>query len=201
MASKARTIDLESFNELVNGIYDAAMDSTHWPRVLKSFALALNSHSGLLRIQDLQAKDLVANIAYGLDPWFQQQYADYFIHLDHPTKVLSDLETGAVVQTATLLPEDHRKTEYYNDYVKPQGSEQIIGSMLAKDDPGIALLCLHRTDRIGYYEPHEIEVFKLLVPHLQRAINISRHLLELNSQCRAAGNILDRLHTAVILVD
>jgi len=200
VATKQSNIDLHTYNALVNGIYDAAMDMSLWPQVLQQLAEAFNSQSGLLRIQDLQDHEVEGYFSYGLDPWFQQQYAEYYIHLDPVIPTVSQYKTGTALQTATLMPASFKKSEYYNDYQQPQGVEHVAGGFVARDHSRISLFGLQRAGHIGDYDQHEMDSLKLLIPHLQRAIDINCHLFRLTNQVNANRNIFDRLSVGVVLV-
>ncbi len=201
MPPKPPAIDLDTFNELVSSIYDAAMDTALWPVFMKRLTRSLNAPSGLLRVQDLQSKEVGVYITHGLDPGFQQQYKEYYIHRDPLIPAIAAHKTGAIVQTVTLMPKSFRKTEFYNDYAGPQGMEHVTGCCLVKNNTRVAIIGVHRPDRAGCYEPHELALLDLLVPHLQRALQINHHLLQLTGKADAACNILHRLPIGIILVD
>lgn len=201
MAPNPSPIDLDTFNELVSSIYDAAMDTALWPKFMKRLTQSLNARSGLLRVQDLQSKEVGTCITLGLDPEFQQIYREHYVHIDPLMPAIAELETGTILQTVTGMPKSFRKTEFYNDYALPQGMTHTAGVSLAKNDSRIAVLGIHRPNQAGYYEPHELALLELLIPHLQRAFQINSHLMQLTSKADAACYTLNQLSTGIILVD
>jgi len=201
VSPKPSSIDLDTFNGLVSSIYDAAMDSALWPEFLQRFTRSLNAPSGLLRVQDLRSKEVGIYITHGLDSEFQQQYKEYYIHIDPLMSAIAELATGTIMQTATEMPKSFRKTEFYNDYAHPQGMAHAVGCSLEKNSSRVAIIGVHRPDRAGYYEQHELALLDLLTPHLQRAFQINRYLLQLSDKANAACNTLHRLFIGAILVD
>ncbi|MEJ2399688.1 MAG: LuxR C-terminal-related transcriptional regulator [Gammaproteobacteria bacterium] len=201
MATSASTVSLDTFNELVSNIYDAAMDATLWPVFIERLTLALNAHSGLLRIQDLQVNEVGPYVTHGVNPEYQQKYVEYYIHDDPLIDAAAQHPIGTPLQTAIFLPKSFRKTEFYNDYNHPQGMDQIIGGLLVKDESRIALIGVHRRDRVGSYEQQEVRLVELLIPHLQRAFQVNSHLFQLKDGISAAHDALHRLLVGIILVD
>lgn len=201
MPEKASTASLQAFNELVTCIYDAALDAALWPRFIQRLTYALNAHSGLLRVQDLQANEVGTYVTHGVNPEYQQKYVEYYIHDDPLIAAAAQHRIGTPLQTAMFLPTSFRKTEFYNDYNRPQGIDQVLGGLLVKNRSRIALLGVHRRDRIGVYEPHEVRLVELLIPHLQRAFQVNSHLFHLKEDIHAAHDALNRLLAGIILVD
>lgn len=73
MPACSPAIDLETYDRLVRGIYDASLDIERWQAFLHDLASALNAPSSILRVQDLQSKQVGLYITEGLDPHYQQQ--------------------------------------------------------------------------------------------------------------------------------
>ena len=155
----------------------------------------------MLRAQDLRSHEVGAYFTHGLDANFQQLYKDHYVHIDPLMQEVSELETGIIVQTADLMPDRYKNTEFYNDYIVPQGMQHITGGFLIKSEFIVTVLGIQRSDRIGRYEQHELALIDLLVPHLQRAFQINSCLLQLTNKTNAARNSLDQLPTSIILTN
>lgn len=192
---------MEAFSGLVSSIYDAAMNAALWPAFMQRLAQSLNARSGMLRVQDLRTKKVGTYITHGLDPSFVDQYKEYYVQIDSLMSTLNELKTGTILQTATGMPKSFRKTEFYNDYARPQSMEHATGCILVKNNSRVAVIGIHRPAKAGRYEQHELALLELLVPHLQRAFKINHHVLQLTEKSNAAYDILHQLSIAVILVD
>jgi len=201
MPSKPSPISLDAFNDLVTRIYDAAMDVTQWQTALKGIVESLHSTSGVLRIQDLQSKEVGSYVTLGIDASFQQAYKDYYVHDDPLVPTLDKIGTGRFMQTARDMPSTFRKSEFYNDYVIPQKMQHSACCLLIKDDSRVAGFGIHRVDGAGYFESHEMELLGLLIPHMQRAIQTNRLLSQLEDKANATSNTLNELSLGIILVD
>jgi len=201
MPPNQSSVDLDIFNALVSNIYDAAMDVALWPQFMKRLTQLLNAKSGMLRVQDLRSKDVGTCVTLGLDPEFQRLYKEHYVHIDPIMPVIDGLEAGTIIQTVTGMPKSFIKTEFYNDYALPQGMTHTAGCCLVKNNSRVAVIGIHRPSQAGYYEPHELELLKLLIPHLQRAFQINSHLMQLTDKADAARCTLNRISTGIILVD
>lgn len=201
MPSRPSAVNLDTFNRLVSDIYDAAIDTTLWSAFLERLIQSLHVRSSLLRVQDLRSREVGTYITQGLDPAFQQRYKDYYIHIDTLVPTLSKLPEGSIQQTTTLMPEAFFKGEFYNDYALPQGQEHTIGCILARDDHRIGVIGLHRQGRSGNYQSHELALLELLIPHLQRALQINQRMWQLTHEADVIHGTLQRLTIGVILVD
>jgi DNA-binding CsgD family transcriptional regulator len=101
-----------------------------------------------------------------------------------------------------LLPRSELlHTEYYNDYLRPQKVESGIGVTLIQDRTrmvALSLMCGART--IERQQPR-IDLLQRLVPHVTRAIQINRQLDAADLRWQLAEASLERLSTAVVLLD
>lgn len=201
MPACSSAIDLKTYDRLVRGIYDASLDIKRWQRFLRNLANALNAPSGILRVQDLQTKQVGLYITDGLDPDYQQQYRDYFVHIDPLMSLPDRFATGTVVQTATCMPAAYKQSEYYNDYAVPQCMEHVVGCFPVRNNNRVAVLGVQRPAQAGIYNEAEVALIEHLVPHLQRGFQINSHLMECNSKASATCELLQRLQVGVVLVD
>lgn len=201
MQSTSPAIDLDSFNSLVSDIYDTTLDQARWPVVLERVCRALNSRSGLIRVQDMGTKEIGTYITHGLDPAFRQQYKEHYIQIDPLIPAIAQQPVGSIQPVTTLMPGSFFKSEFYNDYALPQGQAYTLGCILTRNRSQLAILGLHRPNRRGDYQPKESVLLGLLIPHLQRAVRLGQHLRQLSSEVNASQEALHRITIGVILVD
>jgi len=97
--------------------------------------------------------------------------------------------------------EQFRKTEFYNDYVVPNRIVRHFGSPLALHPRWVSNLSSHRPGNREPFGSVEIDLLKVLFPHLQRAIQLHRRFEELEGRHRASLEALNRLPVGVIMLD
>jgi DNA-binding CsgD family transcriptional regulator len=142
---------------------------------------------------------------FGDDPAFNISYANHFHSINpYPPARLETLPVGKVVRASDLLAtEIAKRTEFYADFMKPQGiTTDHLGVSLHNDGHGVTLLaiCPHESVYRRNRETYECR-FALLVPHLMRAVEINRVTASARLAERALGASLDALKLAAFVVD
>jgi hypothetical protein len=111
-------------------------------------------------------------------------------------------DVGAVVTERTLIDRSrYERSEYYNDWVRPQGFYHLLGNILRKEGPVSTTLTVLRPAAEGEFDDIERNFCARLTPHLQRAVQMHRQLSAALVARDAAGQALDGLAVGVILVD
>ncbi|MDH5444314.1 MAG: helix-turn-helix transcriptional regulator [Gammaproteobacteria bacterium] len=200
MPLRSQTVSLETYNSLVASIYDAAIDESLWINVTEDIARLTDSKSALMRMQNYNTHDVGACFTYGIDPEYKRLYSEYYAQIDPLVSAVFD-KPGYILQTGVDTSVTYRKSEFYNDYIVPQGNEHVMGGMIVRSGSNIGVIGIHRCAKQGIFEVQEYKLLKNVMPHMNRAFNINKHLMESRNQATAAGNILDRMMMGVVLVD
>jgi DNA-binding CsgD family transcriptional regulator len=199
----AATVNVKEsdFADLIGRIYDAALDPRRWPDVLDGLSMAFHGNA-ILFFQDLRQKDSAAMEFVGFEPEFIRSYTEHYGRLNPWLPRLQQTPAGAVVVAERLSdPASYEGTEFYNDWVRPQGLYSAIGSILARNDAAVANLSVNRRAAAGAPSEAEIAAFARLVPHLRRALQMHMRLASLTLQRDSAAQGLDGLSLGVVLVD
>lgn len=135
----------------------------------------------------------------------EQAYLNYYRHID-PYRSPAALNAPTLPRIdqpllgQELVPtEEFRRTEYYNDYVRPHGQHHMLGAILKVSEP--MTLGLHRNDAAGPFTDLERARLQALMPHLQRALQLRRRLAFDAAAAIAGRAALDALSLCVIVVD
>lgn len=135
----------------------------------------------------------------------EQAYLNYYRHIDpYRSRAAADAPTLPPIDQPLLgqefVPTDEfRRTEYYNDYVRPHGQHHMLGAILKLSEP--MTLGLHRNDAAGPFTDLERARLQSLIPHLQRALQLRRRLAFDATAAIAGRAALDALSLCVIVVD
>jgi DNA-binding CsgD family transcriptional regulator len=92
------------------------------------------------------------------------------------------------------------KTEWYNDWLKPQGYFHAMVGHLLKQESLAVRLSMFRTKQQAF-SADDAALFARLMPHLRRSCLIYKKLSEVNSGQAANAKVLNRLPVGVILFD
>jgi DNA-binding CsgD family transcriptional regulator len=193
-----------SFSDLIGTIYDCALDPARWDDVLARVRHELRFHHSALTLIELRTGAVRLSISSGVsEPWrsrmddygsaIVEQWGGPHVILTHPLHepaVLSRINPDALVNG-----------RYRKEWAEPQGLIDVMALVVARDDEAVGSLGLGRHRRDGPIEDEEVEAAALLLPHLQRAITISR-LLDLKTATAATFEaVIHELAAAVLLVD
>jgi DNA-binding CsgD family transcriptional regulator len=135
----------------------------------------------------------------------EKAYLSYYRHIDpYRSRASADIATRPRIDQPVLgqefVPTDEfRRTEYYNDYVRPHGQHHMLGAILKLSEP--MTLGLHRNDAAGPFTDLERARLQSLIPHLQRALQLRRRLAIDATTVIAGRAALDALSLCVIVVD
>jgi DNA-binding CsgD family transcriptional regulator len=195
---------LQQYSVLVELIYDAAINPSAWPRFLTVLSQAFESATGLLHHYDAGMKTAPTFHDFGHDPKFIQSYADHYARINpYPAESFGRLATGKVDYAGMLLPvAAATKTEFYNDWMKPQGiSPNHLGVVLSRSEDVMALLCVAPKDRVFDQNPKDFNKrLQLLVPHLTKALELNRTLGASGFAYATSNAMLDKIPAAVFLL-
>ncbi len=195
-------IDISAYNSLISNIYDAALDIERWPAYMDNMSDALNANSCMLRVQNIKdnSVDLWINNTVNLE--FQLLYQQHYIKMDPLVKGLMNYPLGKMTQVTEFHAYPNiKKTEFFNDYIVPQSIENLSGGFLFNNGQQVVTLGVHRTANMGAYTETEMRLLQMLVPHMQRAVEINRRMFEIKDLSNAIGDTLDHLPTALVLTD
>jgi DNA-binding CsgD family transcriptional regulator/PAS domain-containing protein len=105
--------------------------------------------------------------------------------------------TGEQIIEPTRL----RRTEYFSDFLSAYDIIYHMCAPIAVHNEWAATLSCHRPASKEPFDSGEVNLLRLLFPHLQRAIQFHRRFAELEGHHRASLDALDRLSAGVILLD
>src|ERR1700754_1904258 len=107
-------------SELIGQIYEAAIDSRKWEAFLKRAAELFGSHTANIHFQ--HTSSLAVASVLNMDREFVDAYRDHFGAIN-PFMTRTDVqqEGRAYVRRELIDTERLVRTEFYNDWARPQG--------------------------------------------------------------------------------
>lgn len=186
---------------LVDDVYAAAENPLHWSKFLSRYADALDATMCGFFAHDLTAASAHIRATYNFDPEAQKSFEDYYAHIN-PLMLLNEVSNyeGIVKPSqATIAASAFEKTEFYADFLRPLDLHHELGSTVVKDGTFSVQLSALRPRRKTEFADQEVNLVKALVPHIQRAIRIHRHVVDLGSAAVASSEALDQLLVGVMV--
>jgi DNA-binding CsgD family transcriptional regulator len=196
-------MDVEDFSAIVADIYDAALDPPLWRKVLKNVcAFTRGGPSASLFWQDAAKKTGSSYFVWGGEARFGQLYWEKYIALNPFTPAAGSFPVEQLYSAADVLPPpEFIETEFYKEWMSPQGWGDVLSVNLDKTATGRAVFSIARHARDGLVDEEMRQRVRLLVPHVRRAVMIGK-LIDLNRhQAAALADTLDGLHAGAFLVD
>jgi len=186
---------------LIASTYDAALESGRWPDILRLVAEQTGSPVARLSL-DNPGRGVEMLTWVGTDASFTHSYDDHFAELDPVMQAVRATVPGTVVTDKAVLGSTLERSEFYQQWVRPQGLYQAtMTKFLDEGDALGVLVCasgqkVHR--KTGSAEPR---LLHQLAPHLQRAMRVHLRLGQLGAEEHAAVEALDLLTPALFVVD
>ncbi len=194
---------------LAGGIYEAAIEPERWTDFLQEFARSVQGQGTLIfshNVETMEANtehdpsSLSASVNF--DPTFVHSLASYYNTVNVWAKNESVLKPGRPVTGSMLYPvRELPKTEFYNEWLKPQDFFHALGGLVVQDGPWAIKFSSMRAQNAGDYTRDELRLYKELLPHLARATRIQRRLAFLQSLSTSSLSMLDTVPSAVFLMD
>lgn len=189
------------FSSLVDQAYEAALAPEAWPAFLASLAEAYRGKASIF-MQDLaSAKADLCEFA-DFDEKFLASYVEHY-HATNPVMpMLKSAPAGFLAIGEEMMPRDaFERSEWFNDWLRPQGLYAGIGSILLKNDTLTTNLTLLRYRSEGSFTPGELATWRRLVRHVQRALQIHRHVFAVKIEREGALTALAGLAIGVVITD
>ena len=195
--------EAQQVSTLIAGIYDAALDPSLWPVVLRKASGFVNGSAASLFSKDATSKTGV--IYYddgGLDPHYVRTYFDKYVKLDPSTTSQFFAEIEEPFATADFVSYDEfLETRFYKEWVKPQGLVDCINAVLDKSVTGMAMFGVFRKRQHGLADDAARRAMRLIVPHVRRAVLVSRTIELKSTAADTFASVLDGLSAGMFLVD
>jgi DNA-binding CsgD family transcriptional regulator/PAS domain-containing protein len=189
--------------DLVGRIYDAAAAPELWPVFLERMAEEVGGGPTQILLYDVghQRGNLTATVR--LDPWHKSRYDQYYGGLDcwgaHGRHLMT---TGNVVTGQMLCPDATLgASEFYNDFLRPIDAFHQFCGFILKEETAVSLVSTLRPQRAGAFGEEAVQLLRLLMPHLQRAMQIHQKIAGLRVQANASSDALDCLPFGFLTID
>lgn len=195
--------EVEQVSSLIGDIYDAAIDPTLWAAVLETAREFVGGSAAALFSKDASRKSL--DVYYddgGLDPHYKQLYFDTYVKLDPFTTGHVFAEVEEPISTVDLLPYDEFLESRFNkEWAQPQQLVDFVCAVLDKSATSAAMFGVFRHVRHGLADDKTRRRMRLIVPHIRRAVLISRTIDLKTAEAATFADTLDGLTAGMFLVD
>jgi DNA-binding CsgD family transcriptional regulator len=188
--------------KLLDAVYDAALDATKWEVFLGQLGRSFPGALCTLVLHDPIARTGILVPSPGWDPSHIANYNQHFASINPWLRNLHKRPVGLVFPSELMWPvEDLRRSEFYSDWVLPQGIRSGAGVTIMQDGNRFMAVSMLFAGRSEERKSLASSALQGLVSHLCRAARIGRQLAASDFRWQAAEQALNRLTVGVVLVD
>lgn len=190
-------ISAQQLSDVIGAIYDCALDPQQWPATCRSIADLSESTAGGICVHDLRHVQNDQLFVFGYQPQFLEllgtQYAQSPMAIADAVSNIGDV---SALSTESLQFLDSR---FFREVLEPFGLMDIIWFPALRTGGRMASLHASRSQRAPNYQQHDLRLFKLLSPHVCRALAISDALDIRALKSEMLEKTLDALAAGVFL--
>jgi DNA-binding CsgD family transcriptional regulator len=111
-------------------------------------------------------------------------------------------EIGQLVSVSDIMPYDEfLQTQFYKEWVAPQGLADCLNVILDKTSTTVAMFCVFRTEQQGVVDGEMRSRMQMVIPHIRRAVLINRLFDRVESNVGMFSDLLDEIEAGIFLVE
>lgn len=184
--------------DAVASIYDAALDWRAWPVALDRLADLFGASTAQLGSYDA-ATHRLEMVMPRIAPEYAKSFVEHWASRNTVWQRSVAVPVGEVMRPEMFLPDGGwERTDFFNEWYRPQRLDSMIGSNILAEGSVSTVLS---TSRKKVFSSAEVDLFRLVIPHVQRAMQLQLRLAALEDHKDGSVEILDRLQRGVFLVD
>ena len=186
---------------LLSKLYETVGASDKWRPFLDALSQSFGNGLGCVAVHDFKRDEGFTETPTSARHEFAQAYEAYYSRLNPWIKLAGHRPAGSLMESDAILPfAELVKTEFYNDWCRPQGIAGGIGLTVEQNDRRMMNVTVLMSRRSLDEQPDAIDRLQRLRPHLLRVAQLNRHLASLEARAMAAEGALDRLATAMLVL-
>jgi len=199
-------MDEAAFHDLVESVYDLALEPAALPDLLRRLADAFGAHAASFAREHMES-GRGDGYALGLDPIVPGQYFDHYStcnvlrRIDNVRERMKTFVPTVMVDEESLPKSELVETEFYVDFLKPAGIHSVITIGLWNRGLEVCVLDLFRPANRTSFGAAELELAFALQPHLIRAFRLGAKVADAQQLGRGLATALDQSWRAMIILD
>ncbi|MBF0437473.1 MAG: hypothetical protein HQL77_19220 [Magnetococcales bacterium] len=179
-------------SEMVGDIYQSVFDLTQLSKVLERIQHELRCNSYLLRMQDSSDYSVHFNLSSGYEAKWSRAYQEHFYRVDPYPEALKRFPVG-MHSADSMITNQFLRSEYYNDFLRPQNKYHCIGGHILRDKRNFILLGFQRHRGSQTFQDQDLHLLQQVEPHIKRVLLLNQQHSELLSLQRIEEQVLNSL--------
>ena len=210
----------EKLVEVIGHLYDATINPELWETFMHKAGELVSGRTGVLVLNpngtpahhlkqtekgtfSSRELEVVAKYINFPEELLAIYMKKFFLHEDvwYNATLEKRINNDAFIGTELVALSDLRKTDFYKEVFNAGGNEYIVGAVLDVSPKGVTAFSMSRGNEKGNFSQEDKKIFKMLVPHLQRARVIFSYNEEIKTEQKLLKEALNACVSAVILID
>lgn len=196
-------ISPKSLSDMLAALYAAPLQPENWQVFLDKLCADLEAVHGALISSNLNcaSAQILAVGGIAFTPETQRLYNQYFSTLDpYPAAFSCNPRIGPIVAEELITREELERTEFYNELAAPNQLHHAVFLPAVLTPERADVITLWRDAKQKPF-PEPCTTLELLLPHLQRSLQLHFELANLRSANRGLERALDAFNRAVFGVN
>jgi DNA-binding CsgD family transcriptional regulator/PAS domain-containing protein len=199
---------MHGHSEFLDLIYGAALEPALWEPVMERYADAVGGDKGWLSVLNLlDGSGGDGGMLARIDPAEMGRYVSYYadcnpLHrVEDPGRFLAGWVPRILTDEDWMPKAELMRSEYYNDFLKPQDIHSAMMVRLAVRGAETATINITRPARRGGFGASDLELARSLHPHLIRAFGLGQKLAAGRAMTDGLGAVFDGSAHGLFLLD
>lgn len=192
----------------ISSIYSAAVGKLQWSGALDRMCRLLNAHKGILYSENVSEERGGIWVGSSIEQDRITSYQEYYASVEPltPSAHRRGLDKGQILTIPSLVERrDFWRSEYFNDFWKPQGIREFIGSIDKREtwngDRQFIHLTFYRDPRQTEFDDHDGMRLSRLRYHVDRALSFTRNLTHRDVDMNLTWGLLNSISCAALVLD
>jgi DNA-binding CsgD family transcriptional regulator len=190
-------------DSLIARAYEMVPATDGWDDLIASLASLIGGESGVIYTKPGFLRGLGILASYGAD--FSASLPTYLSYYEKRSPLLGFYRKQPEGSVRALgqfaFSPAYRETEYFTDWVRPQGYGDMIGGHLVRRPGLYSWICIRRPDSFGAFHAADVRAAKRIAPHFGRAVRLKAKIESERTVSRTLCEALECVGCGVLTVD
>jgi DNA-binding CsgD family transcriptional regulator len=184
----------QASDDFIHAIYGAILDASQWKVALSKLAALADAPRAALMDSDFAASVVYREVLFGMDEAENHRYLQEFASIDPRVPVALGNYKLSWLSDHDLFDEEFRKKErIYKEFLRPGGVGESLFATFAREGSRMGVALLARSIPQGKAAHGVRTTLATLMPHLDRAVKISRRFEAMATEVILSHNVLDAM--------
>lgn len=164
-------VSAQALSDTIGAIYDCALDPQQWPDTCRRIADLCESTAGGICVHDLRHVQNDQLFVFGYQSEFLEKLGQHYSQ--SPMAAADIVANIGDVRALSMERSELLESRFFREVLEPFGLLDIIWFPALRTGGRMASMHASRREKAPHYQQREISLFKLLAPHVCRALTIS----------------------------